>query len=51
MRDGPAGKEAGLDESDRSQLVERLHWNPKQRLDYLLDMIAFEDRARRARKL
>ncbi len=42
---------AGFDESDRSQIVERLHWAPKQRLDYLVDMIAFEDRARRARKL
>ncbi len=40
-----------FDDSDRSQIVERLHWAPKQRLDYLVDMIAFEERARRARQL
>jgi hypothetical protein len=36
------------DESDRDQIVERLGWTSRQRLDYLLDMLAFEDRARRA---
>ncbi len=40
-----------LDESDRSQLVERLDWTPRERLRYLVDMIAFEQRARRARRL
>jgi proline racemase len=38
-------------DSDRDQLLERLHWTPKQRLDYLLDMLAFEDRAHRARRV
>jgi hypothetical protein len=37
------------DDSDHAQIVERLGWTPRQRLDYLLDMLAFEDRARRAR--
>jgi len=39
---------AAKDESDRDQIVERLGWTSRQRLDYLLDMLAFEDRARRA---
>ena len=39
------------DDSDREQIVERLSWTPKQRLDYLLDMLAFEERAHRARRL
>jgi hypothetical protein len=39
------------DESDRDQIVERLGWTPRQRLDYLLDMLAFEDRARRAHQI
>ena len=34
-------------DSDRNQIVERLGWTPRQRLDYLLDMLAFEERARR----
>ena len=34
---------------DEDQIVERLGWTPKQRLDYLLDMLAFEERARTAR--
>lgn len=34
---------------DRDQLAERLRWTPAERLRYLTDMIAFEDRARRAR--
>jgi hypothetical protein len=33
------------DDSDRAQIVERLAWTPKQRLDYLVDMVAFEERA------
>ena len=40
---GPGGTE------DEDQIAERLRWTPKQRLDYLLDMLAFEERARRAR--
>lgn len=39
------------DDSDREQIVERLGWTPKQRLNYLLDMLAFERRAHRARQL
>jgi hypothetical protein len=39
------------DESDREQIVERLGWTSRQRLDYLLDMLAFEDRARRAHRV
>jgi hypothetical protein len=33
------------------QIVERLAWTPKERLQYLLDMLAFEERARQARPL
>jgi hypothetical protein len=41
-----------LDENpDRDQIVERLGWTPKQRLDYLVDMVAFEERAHRARRI
>lgn len=36
---------------DRDQIRERLRWTPKQRLDYLLDMLAFEGRARQARRV
>lgn len=39
------------DDADRVQIVERLSWTPKQRLAYLVDMVAFEERARRARRL
>ncbi len=38
-------------EVDVDQIVERLQWTPKQRLDYLLDMLAFEERARHARRV
>jgi hypothetical protein len=30
-----------IDESERLQITERLGWTAKQRLDYLLDMLAF----------
>ena len=36
---------------DQDQLAERLRWTPLERLRYLTDMIAFEDRARSARKV
>jgi hypothetical protein len=39
-----------VDAADRDQMAERLRWTPKQRLAYLADMIAFEERARRARR-
>jgi hypothetical protein len=42
---------APIDDSDRDQIGERLGWTPKQRLDYLVDMVAFEERAHRARRL
>ena len=40
-----------VDESsvDRDQLAERRRWTPLERLRYLTDLVAFEDRARRAR--
>jgi transcriptional regulator with XRE-family HTH domain len=36
---------------DRTQIAERLRWTPVERLRYLCDMLAFEERARRARLL
>lgn len=42
---------APREDGDRDQIVERLSWTPKQRLAYLTDMIAFEERVRRARQL
>lgn len=38
-------------ETDADQIVERLRWTPKQRLAYLLDILDFEARAVRARRL
>jgi len=34
---------------DLDQIVERLSWTPRQRLQYLLDMLVFEDKAHRAK--
>ena len=34
---------------ERDQIAERLQWTPRERLRYLADMVAFEERARRAR--
>ena len=39
------------EDPDLVQIVERLSWTPKQRLAYLVDMVAFEERARRARRV
>lgn len=39
------------EEPDLDQIRERLAWTPKQRLDYLVDMVDFEDRARRAKRI
>ena len=36
---------------DHDQIAERLRWAPIERLRYLADMIAFEERARAARRL
>ena len=49
--DQTPGAETSADHSDDDLIAERLRWTPKQRLDYLLDMLEFEERARRARKL
>lgn len=38
------------DRIDWDQLAERLSWTPIDRLRYLTDMIAFEERARKARE-
>jgi transcriptional regulator with XRE-family HTH domain len=40
---------APIVQTERDQIRERLRWTPKQRLDYLKDMLAFEERAHRAR--
>jgi len=37
------------DDAAIDQIVERLGWSPEERLHYLLDMLAFEERARNAR--
>ena len=39
---------SGDAEVDEDQIAERLAWTPHQRLRYLLDMLAFEERSRRA---
>ena len=39
------------DDVEVDQIVERLSWTPKQRLQYLLDMLDFEERARQARPI
>ena len=40
-----------LTEDERSQIAARLRLSPSERLRYLEDMIAFEELARRARRL
>jgi hypothetical protein len=47
----PSGGQYEEEDPDRAQIIERLSWTPKQRLAYLVDMVAFEERARRARRL
>jgi hypothetical protein len=42
---------AGSGREHEDQIAERLRWTPKQRLDYLLDILAFEERAHRARRV
>ena len=39
------------DRTDMDQICERLSWRPIERLRYLGDMAAFEDRARSAREV
>ncbi|MBS1107890.1 MAG: hypothetical protein H6Q91_3392 [Deltaproteobacteria bacterium] len=36
---------------DADQIAERLAWTPKQRLDYLVDILDFETRARLAQRI
>ncbi len=44
------GTSAGeCDEGERSQISERLRLTPRERLDLLLDLLTFEERAHRAR--
>jgi hypothetical protein len=38
-------------EHEEGHIAERLSWTPKQRIQYLLDMLAFEERPHRARRL
>jgi hypothetical protein len=40
-----------LSEDERSQIAARLRLNPADRLQYLLDMLAFEELAKRARRI
>jgi hypothetical protein len=47
----PAAHSTATEAVDVDQIVERLRWTPKQRLDYLLDMLDFEERAHRARRV
>ncbi len=39
------------DEQDLLQIRDRLEWTPEERLNYLRDMIAFEQLARTARRV
>lgn len=38
-------------DDDEDLIVERLGWTPMERLQYLLDMLEFEERAQRARQM
>jgi hypothetical protein len=40
---------SAVDEGERSQISELLDMTPQQRLERLLDLLAFEERAHRAR--
>ena len=50
MVDELAGAD-GFEDVEIDQIVERLAWTPRERLDYLLDMLAFAERAYRARRI
>lgn len=45
----PPTEVGGAVDVDDDQIAERLSWTPRERLQYLLDMLAFEERARSAR--
>jgi hypothetical protein len=49
----PEGDDATdeLDEASRAQLRDRLRWTPAQRLAHLREMVAFDQRAARARRV
>lgn len=40
-----------LDSGERSQIAGRLRLTPAERLDYLMDVIAFEEVAHRSRRI
>ena len=42
---------ADAEQDELDQIRERLAWSPRERLRYLTDMVAFEQRAHRARRL
>jgi hypothetical protein len=44
-----ASADEPLDDGDRSQISEHLDMTPRERLDRLLDLLAFEERAHQAR--
>ena len=48
---GPEGMRNRDEDYDLDQIVERLAWTPTERLQYLLDMLDFEELAHRAKRL
>ena len=48
---GDTGAAEDREDVDLDQIIERLSWSPAERLQYLLDMLAFEERARLARPI
>jgi len=50
-RTRPEGGGSPTEDFDLDQIVERLGWTPLERVSYLLDMLEFETRARRAKRL
>ena len=46
---GQPGPRTRPDDVEVDQIVERLGWTPRERLQYLLDMLDFEERAHGAR--
>jgi hypothetical protein len=48
LRDAPLEE---LSDDERSQVAARLRLSPTERLRYLMDMIAFEELARSARRI
>ena len=48
---GPEDVRNRGEDFDLDQIVERLAWTPLERLQYLLDMLDFEELAHRAKRL